>query len=57
MKAEGFKGGVNTSEVQALCQDKIYSFVAVCIVSVLSYSSALPQKQEDVQISETVFLC
>lgn len=38
MKAEGFKEGVNTSEIQALCQKTIYSVVAVSIVSVLSYS-------------------
>lgn len=57
MRAEGFEDGVNTPEAQALCQNKIYSFVAVSIVSVLSYSSALPQKLEDVQFSETVFLC
>lgn len=38
MKAEGFKQGVNTSEVWASCQNSIYSVVEISIVYVLSYS-------------------
>lgn len=40
MKAERFKDGVDVSEVWTLCQNTIYSVVAITIFSVLSYSSA-----------------
>lgn len=43
MKAEGFKQGVNTSEVWASRQNAIYLAVEISIVYVLSYSVFAPK--------------